>query len=119
MEQIFHCTGDEFFQLVAAKFTVSEIDSSGQFNVRKGTFRSVDIKMTESGDELVVKFRPALTALGLFLSIVISILVGRGIALSSVFLVTLYFIQIAHSSQLTWDILQATQSTNTLRTDDN
>ncbi|MBT4070462.1 MAG: hypothetical protein HOL72_06435 [Euryarchaeota archaeon] len=116
MEQIFQCTSDEYFSKVIASFNVDSGHSIKQFTVRKGRFRSVEVSMTPMGDELVVQYKPLITKLGLVLSIIISIIVATtNLLFLAVTFVALFFIQIAFSSQLTWEILQATQSTISLR----
>jgi len=116
MEQIFQCSTDEYFSKVDDSFTLASGHSMNQFTVLKGQFRSVEITMTPLSDELVVQYKPAITKLGLILSLILSILIATtNFLLFAITIIALYFIQIAYSSQLTWEILQATQSTIALR----
>ena len=116
MEQIFQCTSDEYFSKVNDSFTIDSGHSINQFTVLKGRFRAVEVSMIPMGDELMVQYKPLITKLGLMLSIIISIIAATSSLLFlAVTFVALYFMQIAFSSQLTWEILQATQSTILLR----
>lgn len=116
MEQIFQCSSDDYFSRVNASFIVIKGLSINQFTVLKGRFRSVEISMTPVGDELMVQYKPLITKLGLALTLIISLIIATtNILLFAVTFIALYFIQIAYSSQLTWEILQATQSTILLR----
>ena len=119
MEQIFQCSSSEYFSKVDASFDVISSATDDRFTVFKGWFRSVEIIMIPAGDELLVQYKPAITKLGLLLSVIISLIIASNILFIAVTFIALFFIQIAYSSQLTWEILQATQTTITLREDKN
>ena len=119
MEQIFQCSSSEYFSKVDAGFDVNSSATDDRFTVFKGWFRSVEIIMIPAGDELLVQYKPAITKLGLLLSVIISLIIASNILFIAVTFIALFFIQIAYSSQLTWEILQATQTTITLREDKN
>ena len=119
MEQIFQCSSSEYFSKVDAGFDVISSATDDRFTVFKGWFRSVEIIMIPAGDELLVQYKPAITKLGLLLSVIISLIIASNILFIAVTFIALFFIQIAYSSQLTWEILQATQTTITLREDKN
>jgi len=123
MEQIFQCTSEEYFSKVDADFDVNSSVMDNQFTVLKGWFRSVEIIMTPVGDELLVQYKPTITKLGFLLSLIVSSIISSlisqiiaaNVLLFAVTIIALYFIQIAYSSQLTWEILQATQTSIKLR----
>jgi len=117
MEQIFQCSSDEYFSKVDASFDVVSSATEDRFTVFKGWFRSVEIIMIPAGDELLVQYKPAITKLGFVLSVIISLIIASNILFIAVTIIGLFFIQIAYSSQLTWEILQATQTTIKLRED--
>lgn len=119
MEQIFQCSSSEYFSKVDAGFDVISSATDDRFTVFKGWFRSVEIIMIPAGDELLVQYKPTITKLGLLLSVIISLIIASNILFIAVTFIALFFIQIAYSSQLTWEILQATQTTITLREDKN
>jgi hypothetical protein len=115
MEQIFQCSSGEYFSKVDAGFDVISSATDDRFTVSKGWFRSVEIIMIPAGDELLVQYKPTITKLGLLLSVIISLIIASNILFIAVTFIALFFIQIAYSSQLTWEILQATQTTIKLR----
>jgi len=123
MEQIFQCTSEEYFSKVDADFDVNSSVMDNQFTVLKGWFRSVEVIMIPAGDELLVQFKPTITKLGVLFSLIISssitslmsLIISASVLFFAVTIIALYFIQIAYSSQLTWEILQATQTSIKLR----
>lgn len=115
MEQIFQCTSEEYFSKVDADFDVNSSVMDNQFTVLKGWFRSVEIILIPAGDELMVQFKPTITKLGFLLSLIVALIIAGNVLFFAVTLIALYFIQIAYSSQLTWEILQATQTSIKLR----
>ena len=115
MEQIFQCSSEEYFSKVDADFDVNSSVMVNQFTVLKGWFRSVEIILIPAGDELMVQFKPTITKLGFLLSLIVALIIAGNVLFFAVTLIALYFIQIAYSSQLTWEILQATQTSIKLR----
>ena len=115
MEQIFQCSSEEYFSKVDADFDVNSSVMVNQFTVLKGWFRSVEIILIPAGDELMVQFKPTITKLRFLLSLIVALIIAGNVLFFAVTLIALYFIQIAYSSQLTWEILQATQTSIKLR----
>ena len=88
-----------------------------EIQVYRGLFQFVILTYNEIGDELLVRFRPSITALGLLM--LSSMLVATAFVASwwmlLIELVLLGMALIVYSSQLTWELLQHTQEPSTLR----
>ena len=88
-----------------------------RFKVYRGLFQFVILTYNEIGDELLVRFRPSITIIGLLM--LSSMLVATAFVASwwmlVIELVLLGMALIVYSSQLTWELLQYTQEPSTLR----
>ncbi|MEC7112353.1 MAG: hypothetical protein VXW72_02360 [Candidatus Thermoplasmatota archaeon] len=86
--------------------------------VYRGLLQFVRLSYHEIGDELLVRFRPSITLIGLML--LSSILVATAFVAPwwwlLIEIVLLSMALIINSSQLTWELLQFTQEPITLRT---
>lgn len=117
MEQVYRCDSESFLARLDEHDDLQLIHRGQEVQVYRGMFQFVILTYNEIGDELLVRFRPSITVLGLLL--LSSILVASAFVVSwwwaVVELVLISMAFITYSSQLTWELLQFTQESITLR----
>jgi len=118
MEQIYRCDSDSFFARLDEHDDLHVIHRGQEAQVYRGLLQFVRLSYHEIGDELLVRFRPSITLIGLMM--LASILVATAFVAPwwwlVVELILLTVALIVNSSQLTWELLQFTQEPITLRT---
>lgn len=118
MEQIYRCDSDSFFARLDEHDDLHVIHRGQEAQVYRGLLQFVRLSYHEIGDELLVRFRPSITLIGLMM--LSSILVATAFVAPWWWLIVevilLTFALIVNSSQLTWELLQFTQEPITLRT---
>ena len=118
MEQIYRCDSDSFFARLDEHQDLLVIHRGQEAQIYRGLLQFVRLSYHEIGDELLVRFRPSITLVGLMMlssTIVATAFVAPWWWLL-VELILLTMALIIHSSQLTWELLQFTQEPITLRT---
>ena len=117
MEQVYRCDSDSFFARLGEHRELQVIHRGQEAHVYRGLLQFVRINYHEIGDELLVRFRPSITLIGLMM--LSSILVATAFVAPwwwlLVEVVLLSMALIINSSQLTWELLQFTQEPITLR----
>ncbi len=117
MEQLYRCDSESFLARLDEHHDLQLIHRGQEVQVYRGLFQFVRITYNEIGDELLVRFRPSITMLGLM--ILSSMLVATAFVVSwwwlVIELILLSMAFIIYSSQLTWELLQFTQEPITLR----
>jgi len=118
MEQIYRCDSDSFFARLEEHHDLQVIHHGQEAQVYRGRLQFVRLSYREIGDELLVRFRPSITLIGLMM--ISSILVASAFVAPwwwlLVEIILLSMALIINSSQLTWELLQFTQEPITLRT---
>ena len=118
MEQVYRCDSDSFFARLEEHHELQVIHRGQEAQVYRGRFQLVRLSYREIGDELLVRFRPSITLIGLMM--LSSILVASAFVAPwwwlLVEIILLSMALIINSSQLTWELLQFTQEPITLRT---
>ena len=117
MEQVYKCDTESFLARLDEHRDLQLIHRGQEVQVYRGLFQFVRLTYNEIGDELLVRFRPSITMLGLLM--LSSMLVATAFVVSwwwlVIELVLLSMAFIVYSSQLTWELLQFTQEPITLR----
>ncbi|MBF14100.1 MAG: hypothetical protein CMA97_01105 [Euryarchaeota archaeon] len=117
MEQVYKCDSESFLARLDEHRDLQLIHRGQEVQVYRGLFQFVRLTYNEIGDELLVRFRPSITMLGLLM--LSSMLVATAFVVSwwwlVIELVLLSMAFIIYSSQLTWELLQFTQEPITLR----
>jgi len=117
MEQVYRCDSESFLARLDEHRDLQVIHRGQEVQVYRGLFQFVILSYNEIGDELLVRFRPSITVLGLMM--LSSMIVATAFVVSWWWLVVeLILISMAfiiNSSQLTWELLQFTQEPITLR----
>lgn len=117
MEQVYKCDSESFLARLDEHHDLQLIHRGQEVQVYRGLFQFVRLTYNEIGDELLVRFRPSITMLGLLM--LSSMLVATAFVVSwwwlVIELVLLSMALIIYSSQLTWELLQFTQEPITLR----
>lgn len=117
MEQVYKCDSESFLARLDEHRDLQLIHRGQEVQVYRGLFQLVRLTYNEIGDELLVRFRPSITMLGLLM--LSSMLVATAFVVSwwwlVIELVLLSMAFIVYSSQLTWELLQFTQEPITLR----
>ena len=117
MEQVYKCDSDSFLARLSEHHDLHIVQRSDEVQVYRGLFQFVIISYNEIGDELLVRFRPSITVIGLLM--LSSMLVATAFVAVwwwlIIELVLLSMALIVYSSQLTWELLQFTQEPITLR----
>ena len=117
MEQVYKCDSESFLARLDEHRDLQLIHRGQEVQVYRGLFQLVRLTYNEIGDELLVRFRPSITMLGLLM--LSSMLVATAFVVSwwwlVIELVLLSMALIIYSSQLTWELLQFTQEPITLR----
>ncbi len=117
MEQLYRCDSESFLARLDEHHDLQLIHRGQEVQVYRGLFQFVRITYNEIGDELLVRFRPSITMLGLMM--LSSMLVATAFVVSwwwlVIELILLSMAFIIYSSQLTWELLQFTQEPITLR----
>ncbi len=117
MEQVYRCDSDAFFARLDQHHDLHLVHRGQEIQVYRGLFQFVILTYNEIGDELLVRFRPSITILGLLM--LSSMLVATAFVaewwMLIIELVLLGMALIVYSSQLTWELLQYTQEPSTLR----
>ena len=117
MEQIYRCDSEAFLARLDQHNDLHLVHKGQEIQVYRGLFQFVILTYNEIGDELLVRFRPSITILGLLM--LSSMLVATAFVASwwmlVIELVLLGMALIVYSSQLTWELLQYTQEPSTLR----
>ena len=117
MEQVYKCDSESFLARLDEHRDLQLIHRGQEVQVYRGLFQFVRLTYNEIGDELLVRFRPSITMLGLLM--LSSMLVATAFVVSwwwlVIELVVLSMALIIYSSQLTWELLQFTQEPITLR----
>ncbi|MDP6866809.1 MAG: hypothetical protein QGG62_07710 [Candidatus Poseidoniaceae archaeon] len=117
MEQVYKCDSESFLARLDEHRDLQLIHRGQEVQVYRGLFQFVRLTYNEIGDELLVRFRPSITMLGLLM--LSSMLVATAFVVSwwwlVIELVLLSMALIIYSSQLTWELLQFTQEPITLR----
>ncbi|CAI8279589.1 MAG: hypothetical protein CMA41_00745 [Euryarchaeota archaeon] len=117
MEQVYKCDSESFLARLDEHRDLQLIHRGQEVQVYRGLFQFVRLTYNEIGDELLVRFRPSITMLGLLM--LSSMLVATAFVVSwwwlVIELVLLSMAFIVYSSQLTWELLQFTQEPITLR----
>ena len=97
--------------------TLHLVHKGQEIQVYRGLFQFVILTYNEIGDELLVRFRPSITIIGLLM--LSSMLVATAFVASwwmiVIELVLLGMALIVYSSQLTWSCCTYTQEPSTLR----
>ena len=118
MEQVYRCNSDSFFARLEEHTDLQVVHRGQEAQVYRGLLQFVRLSYHEIGDELLVRFRPSITLIGLML--LSSILVATAFVAPwwwlLIEIVLLSMALIINSSQLTWEWLQFTQEPITLRT---
>ena len=118
MEQVYRCDSDSFFARLEEHRDLQVIHRGQEVQVYRGFLQFVRLSYHEIGDELLVRFRPSITLIGLMM--LSSILVATAFVAPwwwlFIEIVLLSMALIINSSQLTWELLQFTQEPITLRT---
>ena len=118
MEQVYRCDSDSFFARLSEHGDLQVIHRGQEAQVYRGLLQFVRLSYHEIGDELLVRFRPSITLIGLMM--LSSILVATAFVAPwwwlFIEIVLLSMALIINSSQLTWELLQFTQEPVTLRT---
>ena len=117
MEQVYRCVSEAFLARLDQHHDLPLGHKGQEIQVYRGLFQFVILTYNEIGDELLVRFRPSITIIGLLM--LSSMLVATAFVASwwmlVVELVLLGMALIVYSSQLTWELLQYTQEPSTLR----
>ncbi len=117
MEQVYKCDSDSFLARLSEHHDLHIVQRGDEVQVYRGLFQFVIISYNEIGDELLVRFRPSITVIGLLM--LSSMLVATAFVAVwwwlIIELVLLSMALIVYSSQLTWELLQFTQEPITLR----
>ena len=117
MEQVYKCDSDSFLARLGEHHDLHIVQRGDEVQVYRGLFQFVIISYNEIGDELLVRFRPSITVIGLLM--LSSMLVATAFVTVwwwlIIELVLLSMALIVYSSQLTWELLQFTQEPITLR----
>ncbi len=117
MEQVYRCDSDAFLARLHQHHDLHLVHKGQEIQVYRGLFQFVILTYNEIGDELLVRFRPSITIIGLLM--LSSMLVATAFVASwwmlVIELVLLGMALIVYSSQLTWELLQYTQEPSTLR----
>jgi len=117
MEQVYRCDSEAFLARLDQHHDLHLVHKGQEIQVYRGLFQFVILTYNEIGDELLVRFRPSITILGLLM--LSSMLVATAFVASwwmlVIELVLLGMALIVYSSQLTWELLQYTQEPSTLR----
>ena len=117
MEQLYRCDSESFLARLDEHHDLQLIHRGQEVQVYRGLFQIVRLTYNEIGDELLVRFRPSITMLGLMM--LSSMLVATAFVVSwwwlVIELILLSMAFIIYSSQLTWELLQFTQEPITLR----
>ena len=117
MEQVYKCDSDSFLARLSEHHDLHIVQRGDEVQVYRGLFQFVIISYNEIGDELLVRFRPSITVIGLLM--LSSMLVATAFVTVwwwlIIELVLLSMALIVYSSQLTWELLQFTQEPITLR----
>ena len=117
MEQVYKCDSDSFLARLGEHHDLHIVQRGDEVQVYRGLFQFVIISYNEIGDELLVRFRPSITVIGLLM--LSSMLVATAFVAVwwwlIIELVLLSMALIVYSSQLTWELLQFTQEPITLR----
>ena len=117
MEQVYRCDSEAFLARLDQHNDLHLVHKGQEIQVYRGLFQFVILTYNEIGDELLVRFRPSITILGLLM--LSSMLVATAFVASwwmlLIELVLLGMAFIVYSSQLTWELLQHTQEPSTLR----
>ena len=118
MEQVYRCDSDSFFARLSEHGDLQVIHRGQEAQVYRVLLQFVRLSYHEIGDELLVRFRPSITLIGLMM--LSSILVATAFVAPwwwlFIEIVLLSMALIINSSQLTWELLQFTQEPITLRT---
>ncbi|MAW22237.1 MAG: hypothetical protein CMA16_02180 [Euryarchaeota archaeon] len=118
MEQVYRCDSESFLARLDEHRDLQVIHRGQEVQVYRGLFQFVILTYNEIGDELLVRFRPSITMLGLLM--LSSIIVATAFVVAWWWLVVelalLGMALVIYSSQLTWELLQHTQEPITLRT---
>ena len=118
MGQVYRCDSDSFFARLEEHRDLQVVHRGQEAQVYRGLLQFVRLTYHEIGDELLVRFRPSITLIGLMM--LSSILVATAFVVPwwwlLVEIVLLSMALIINSSQLTWELLQFTQEPITLRT---
>ena len=117
MEQVYRCDSDSFFARLEEHRDLQVIHRGQEAQVYRGLLQFVRLSYHEIGDELLVRFRPSITLIGLMM--LSSILVATAFVAPWWWLLEIVLLSVAliiNSSQLTWELLQFTQEPITLRT---
>jgi len=118
VEQVYKCDSESFLARLDEHRGLQLIHRGHEVQVYRGLFQFVILSYSEVGDELLVRFRPSITMFGLL--VLSSMLVAGAFYVSwwmlivELLLISLAFV--VYSSQLTWELLQFTQESITLRT---
>ena len=117
MEQVYKCDSDSFLARLSEHHDLHIVQRGDEVQVYRGLFQFVILSYNEIGDELLVRFRPSITVIGLLM--LSSMLVATAFVTVwwwlIIELVLLSMALIVYSSQLTWELLQFTQEPITLR----
>ena len=117
MEQVYKCDSDSFLARLSEHHDLHIVQRGDEVQVYRGLFQFVILSYNEIGDELLVRFRPSITVIGLLM--LSSMLVATAFVAVwwwlIIELVLLSMALIVYSSQLTWELLQFTQEPITLR----
>ncbi len=116
MEQVYRCDSDSFFARLGEHRELQVIHRGQEAQVYRGLLQFVRINYHEIGDELLVRFRPSITLIGLMML--------SSILVATAFVAPWWWLLVEvspvdgtdhQSSQLTWELLQFTQEPITLR----
>ena len=117
MEQVYQCDSEAFLARLDQHHDLHLVHKGQEIQVYRGLFQFVILTYNEIGDELLVRFRPSITIIGLLM--LSSVLVATAFVASwwmlLIELVLIGMALIVYSSQLTWELLQYTQEPSTLR----